>query len=88
MCSFAVAGSKLEGTWFEKVHIGQTQVPLFAGLLSDGGRWNALSIWDAGEAVALLDGVESKDSCLPWPGARLEGLGMSVIFAEDLRKPA
>jgi hypothetical protein len=64
VCSLAVAGSKLEGTGFEKVQIGHTQVALFTGVGSGGGRWNGLSARETGVGVALLDGVDNRDTCL------------------------
>jgi len=74
----AIAGSKFEGTGFEKEHIGHTQVALCcgagAGLLCRGGV----------VAVGLpgIAGVGApRASCF-------KGLGKNVIFAEDLRKPA
>lgn len=38
VCTVAVAGSKLDGTGLEKVHIGQIQVAFLAGGGSDGGK--------------------------------------------------
>ena len=84
--AFAAAGSKLEGTGFEKEHMGQTQVALWAGT-------------GAGEGVKERDGlplsgvIESdvctllEESGVPRDGC-FEGLGWSVILGADLRKPA
>lgn len=60
----ALGRSKLEGTGFEKVQMGQIQVALLAGTGSGGGRWNGLSTREAGDAVALLDGAASPAICL------------------------
>jgi hypothetical protein len=65
VCSFVIPSSKLEGIGFEKAQIGQTQVAVFTGVGSGGGKWNGLSARDAGDAVALLDGAERRDDCLP-----------------------
>jgi hypothetical protein len=86
--SLAVAGSKFEGTGFEKVHIGQIQVAVRAGEGSGTGRWKGLSERERGEAVALLVGVLRLDRALFCIDARFEGFGTSVNFAEDFRKPA
>lgn len=72
----ARAGSKLEGTGFEKEQIGHTHVALGgggagAGLPCRGGVDDAL--W--GEAAT------PRVSCF-------RGFGKSVILAEDFRKPA
>lgn len=74
----ANAGSKLEGTGFEKEHMGHTQVALCcgagAGLLCRGG------VAVVGLPAAV--GTEGpRVSCF-------NGLGYSVILAEDFRKPA
>jgi len=86
--SLAVAGSKLEGTGFEKVQIGQTHVALLGGAGSGGGRWNGLSARWAGEAVALLEGGVSPVMFLFWIEVRFEGFGTSVILGDDFRNPA
>jgi hypothetical protein len=84
----AVVGSKFEGTGFEKVQMGQTQVALLAGFDSGAGRWKGLSLRPAGDAVALLEGVLRAENVLFWKDARFAAFGMSVTLAEDLRKPA
>lgn len=68
----AVAGSKLEGTGFEKLHITQTQVAAVAG-------------WNWGCRTRRLDRL---DPFAGAASMRLGGLGTSVIFADDLRNPA
>lgn len=40
VCTFAVVGSKLDGTGFENVQIGHTQVAFLAGVVSGTGWWN------------------------------------------------
>ncbi len=78
----------MEGTGFEKVQIGQTQVAVFAGAGSDGGKWKGLSVRRAGEAVALLEGVVNPAICLFCVDDRFEGFGTNVIFGEDFKNPA
>jgi hypothetical protein len=74
----AIAGSKFEGTGFEKEHIGQTHVALCCGA-------GAGLLYRGGVAVVGLPGVAGtgapRVSCF-------RGFGKKVIFAEDLRKPA
>ena len=87
-CLVAVCGSKLDGTGFEKEHIGQIQVAVLAGEGSGVRRWNGLSVRDNGDAVALLEGAVRLDIdrfCLE---DRFEGFGTRVIFAEDFKNPA
>lgn len=88
VCALAVAGSKFNGSGFEKVHIGHIHVAELTGTGSGVGRWNGLSVRDNGDAVALLDGVLRLDTARFCTEERLEGFGTSVIFAEDLKKPA
>ena len=64
------------------------QVPVLTGGGSGAGRWNGLSALEDGEAVALLDGPLRFESARFWTEDRFEGLGMSVILAEDLNNPA
>jgi len=78
--SFAVVGSKLEGTGFERLHIVHTQVAVVTGWRSGGGgrgllaaAGDALPAWEAGDPrLCATDRF---------------GFGMRVIFAEDFRKP-
>jgi len=88
VCALAVAGSKLEGTGFEKEHIGHIQVAVLAGGGSVVGTRNGLSVRDNGEEVALLDGLPRLDTARLCTDDRLDGFGMRVIFGEDFRKPA
>lgn len=78
----AVAGSKLDGTGFEKVQMGQIQVIFFAG--STAG----LSVRESGEAVALLEGVLNAEILRLCIVDFFGGLGTNVILGDDLRKPA
>ena len=84
----AVIGSKLDGTGFENVQIGQTHVALLAGAGSGGGRWKGLSAREAGEAFALLEGVLSPAMFLFCVDDRLGGFGISVTLGEDFKNPA
>lgn len=87
VCTVAVVGSKLDGTGFENVHIGQIQVALFAGAGSGGGRWNELSDRLAGAAEWLRIG-KLRATVLFWNGDFFGGFGTSVIFGDDFKKPA
>lgn len=88
VCTFAVAGSKLDGTGFENVQIVQTQVAVLGGGCSTGGALSGLSERCNGEDVPFLDGVD------PIPGERdcsedlFDGLGIRVTLADDFRNPA
>ena len=84
--SFAVCGSKFDGTGFEKEHIVQIQVAVLAGDGSGVGRWKGLSIRD-GDAVALLDGPLRLEIARFWIEDRFIGLGTRVIFGDDFKKP-
>lgn len=90
MRSLADTGSKFEGTGFEKEQIGQIQVPVLIGATSAVGRRNGLSVRDAGDAVALLEGepLLTPAKLRFCTDDRLDGFGTNVIFAEDFRKPA
>lgn len=87
VCSFADCGSKFEGTGFDRKQMAQIQVPVLIGGGSELGRWNGLSVRD-GEDVALLEGGFKFASVRLEMEDRFETLGTSVIFAEDLNKPA
>lgn len=54
VCAFAEAGSKLDGTGFEKLQIVQTQVAELAGEGSTGAGRKGLSDLGTGEAVLCL----------------------------------
>jgi hypothetical protein len=88
LCALAVTGSKFEGTGFENEHIGHIHVAELAGGGSGVGKWKPPSALDKGEAVELLDGLLKPETMRFCTDDRLEGFGTSVIFAEDLRKPA
>lgn len=88
VCAFAVAGSKLEGTGFEKLHMVQTQVAALAGDGSAGASLRGLSDRGVGDAVLFLGEPVASAGDLDWKDARLIGFGISVTFAEDFRKPA
>jgi hypothetical protein len=88
VCAFAVVGSKLERTGFEKEHIGHIQVAVLLGGGSAVGRWKRGSVRDNGEAVVLLDGLLRSGVARRCADDRLAGLGTSVIFGDDFRKPA
>ena len=77
-----MAGSKLDGTGFENVHIGQIQVIDFAGSMA------GLSVRESGEAVALLEGVLSAEMLRLCTADRFDGLGTNVILGDDLRNRA
>ena len=87
MFSLAAAGSKFEGTGFEKLHMGQTHVAVLFGTGSGGGR-QGLSDRCEGEAVPLRRGVVPRAGDRACNDDRLVGFGIKVIFAEDFRKPA
>lgn len=67
--------------------MGHIQVAVLAGLNSGVGRWNGLSARDKGDAVALLEGGFGFGRARFCAETLFEGLGTSVIFGEDLRKP-
>lgn len=74
----AKAGSKLEGTGFEKEQIGHTQVALAGGGAGAGLPCRGGVVVDKGPC----GGAETpRVSCF-------SGFGRRVILAEDLRKPA
>jgi hypothetical protein len=80
VCVFAVAGSKLEGTGFAKVQIGQIQVA-FALRTGAGATWRELSCRvGAGEGEYGELRMDNGDCLL--------ALEYSVILGEDLRNPA
>jgi hypothetical protein len=75
--AFAVAGSKLDGTGFEKEHIGQTHVALAEGVAAGAGlpRRSGVVGWFPAATGA------PRVSCF-------KGLGRRGILGEDFRKPA
>lgn len=91
MWAFAVAGSKFDGTGFEKLHMVHTHVAVLAGDGSTGAGRNGLDIRGAGDELFVILGEPFPASVagdLDWSEERLFGLGMTVTLGEDLRKPA
>jgi hypothetical protein len=86
--TFAVAGSKLDGTGFENVQIVQTHVAVLAGGWSTGGALNGLSARCCGDAVPFRDGVVPRPGERDCSDDRLEGFGIKVTLADDFRNPA
>jgi hypothetical protein len=83
--ALAVEGSKFDGTGLGKLQMVQTQVAVLAGAGSTGGALLGLSVRVAGEEVPL-PGASPGDR--GWSDERFVALGIRVILAEDLRKPA
>lgn len=86
--ALAVAGSKLEGTGFEKLQMVQTHVAELAGGGSAGAGLRGLSDRGTGELLLSLGDPVPAAGDLDWSEERLVGLGITVTLAEDLRKPA
>lgn len=87
----AVPGSKFDGTGFEKLQIVQTHVAvLFGAGLSSARDLGLLAGRGIGVAAPLVrgDGDPGDLDCCSRPERLFVGLGTSVIFADDLRKPA
>jgi hypothetical protein len=82
--AFTSAGSKFEGTGFEKEHIRHIQVAVLADCgAGDGGRGNAgVPVRGRGDEAPLLEGRLSRLD------DRLGGLKCRVILGDDFRKPA
>jgi hypothetical protein len=89
----AVLASKLDGTGFEKEHIGQTHVPVDCLSEYGAGRGvNGLLERETGDdederyarggAFGVVDAIRSD------PRPFLDGLAYSVTFGDDLRNPA
>lgn len=85
---FAVAGSKFDGTGFEKLQIVQTHVAVLAGGGSAGAALSGLSERGNGDAAPLLDGIDPIPCERDCKDDNFGGLGISVIFAEDFKNPA
>jgi hypothetical protein len=79
----ASAGSKLEGTGFEKEQIGQTQDALREGAGAGAGLFRRSGEPDEGLGAIEADS-DSDRPRVSW----LAGLGKRVTLGEDLRKPA
>jgi len=88
VCSGGVAGSKLEGTGFEKEQIGHIQVASRVGVGFAAGRWKGLSVRSDGDEVALREGVLRLVTVRFCIEERLLGFGTRVILADDFKKPA
>lgn len=86
--AFAVAGSKFEGTGFEKLQMVQTQVAVLALGASAGGARNGLCGCCDGEAASLLEGVVPRAGEFDRREARFVGFGINVTFGEDFKNPA
>ena len=69
-----MAGSKFDGTGFEKEHIGHTHVAFTEGVGACTGVLRLLGSWD--------DAVDEP------PGGVLTGLGYRVILGDDFRNRA
>lgn len=63
------------------------QVPVLTGGGSGAGRWNGLSDRE-GEEVELRESPPTFERARLCAEDRFEGLGTSVILAEDLKSPA
>lgn len=87
VCAFAAAGSKFEGTGFEKLHIVQTQVAELFGGCSTGAARKGLSDCETGDAVPFLGEPVPTPGDLDWTEERFDGFGIKVTLGEDLRKP-
>ena len=83
VCVFAVVGSKLIGTGLEKLHIVQTQVAVLA-TCGDGGDIAGVLL----SCVVFLVGDADAERPRERNAERFNGFGMSVILAEDFKKPA
>lgn len=83
-----MAGSKLTGIGFEKLHIVHTHVAVVIGGGVDGGRY-ALSL-SPGEALPVLDGEweMALDIARLCREERFNGFGSMVILGDDLKNPA
>lgn len=88
VCSFAAAGSKLEGTGLEKLQIVQTHVAVLVAGGSTGGVLNGLSARCGGDVVRPREGMEAPAGDRDCSDMRFVGFGIRVIFADDFRKPA
>ena len=86
--AFAVVGSKLDGTGFGKLQMVHIQVAVLACVGATDGERIAVSTVGEGDAPVVPEGPGVVDAARGWRGPRLVGLGKSVTFGEDLRKPA
>lgn len=86
--AFAVAGSKFDGTGFEKLHMVQTHVATVASDGSTGAGRKGLSVRGTGDELLFLDDPFPVAGDFDWNEERFVGFGIRVTLAEDLRKPA
>jgi hypothetical protein len=86
--ALAVAGSKLEGTGFEKLQMVHTHVAELAGDGSTGAGLRGLSDRGTGEELLSLGEPVPAAGDLDCNEERFVGFGIKVTLAEDLRKPA
>jgi len=86
--ALAVAGSKLEGTGFEKLQMVHTHVAELAGDGSAGAGLRGLSDRGTGEELLSLGEPVPVAGDLDCNEERFVGFGIKVTLAEDLRKPA
>lgn len=86
--ALAVAGSKFEGTGFEKLQMVQTHVAELAGEGSTAAGLRGLSDRGTGEELLSLGEPVPVAGDLDCKEERFVGLGIKVTLAEDLRKPA
>jgi hypothetical protein len=85
--ALAVVGSKLEGTGFEKVQMVQTHVAVLVGGGPAGEPRSGLSARLPGEEVLFREGGPARPGERGCSDERFVGFGISVILADDLRKP-
>jgi hypothetical protein len=87
VCTFAVVGSKLEGTGFEKLQIVHTHVAVLSVGGSTGDARIPPSSCVDGEDVLLLGAVPASPGGRGCREARFVDFGISVTLGDDLRKP-
>lgn len=89
VCAFTAAGSKLDGTGFEKLQMVQTHVAVLAGDGSTGGGLRGLSDRGTGDAVVLFRGEPAPSAGdLDCSAEPFVGFGIRVTLGEDFKKPA
>lgn len=80
VCSVAVYGSKLEGTGFDKEHIGHIHVADVTGAVSVNGEL----VWLREKSEVLSGPLEG----VPLREGAFDGFGTNVIFGDDFKNPA
>lgn len=83
--AFAVEGSKLDGTGFEKLQMVQTHVAVLGGVDSTGNPRIGLFVLCAAAETLLPDASPGDLGC---KDERFVALGINVIFGDDLRNLA